>query len=134
MKATSLLVALLATCACLAAPARAHDEDLRSAKPRIGTISDEVARQRLQAAGVQQATVVKRERNLIILQGTVNGSPVTLHMNAQSGDVVDPREPTRKIAVPGTQALRPMIAAPQVPVARERLSDPELMRNAAQSR
>jgi hypothetical protein len=130
MKATSFLVALLAACASLAPPAGAHPDDVNNAKPRTGVVSDEVARQRLQSAGVQQVAVVKREGSLITLSGSIDGNPVTLHMNAQSGNVVDPRDPERAIALPRAEAVRPMVSGPQVPVPRSRLSDPALMREA----
>jgi hypothetical protein len=131
MKATSFLVALLAACASLAPrAAAAHPDDVNNAKPRTGVVSDEVARQRLQSAGVQQVAVVKREGSLIILSGSIDGNPVTLHMNAQSGNVVDPRDPQRAIALPRAEAVRPMVSGPQVPVPRSRLSDPALMREA----
>jgi hypothetical protein len=133
MKNALFLLLLLASSAHLASPAGAQSGvPSIDNKPVIGVISDEVARQRLQAAGIDQAAVVGREGDRIVLRGAINGQFVTLHMNALNGNVVDPRYPGRPIYIP-----RPptgLVAGPQVTVPRYRISDPALMRGAVTPR
>ncbi|ATQ78009.1 hypothetical protein CR152_28495 [Massilia violaceinigra] len=131
MKTTFSLLVLMAACASLPSPAAAHDDDPRGAKPRIGLISNDVALQRLRAAGVPGATVIKREQGVIVLRASIDGKPVTVHMDALNGNMVDPGNPARRIATPGIGRLPPMVSVPQLRVPRARLSEPDLMREAA---
>jgi hypothetical protein len=129
MKKALFLLLLLASWAHLAPPAGAQPKvPSTEPQPIIGVISDEVARQRLRAAGIDQVAVVKREGDRIILRGAIDGQRVTLQMNALNGNVVDPRHPARRIVIPRTAPDR--VAGPQVTVPQSRMSDAELMRGA----
>ena len=136
------LVALLAPFA-TSNLAHAHDEDLRNAKPRIGIISDDVARQRLKLAGVENAEILRREGQRIVARGVVGGQPVTLHMDALQGAITDAAEPQRRLNGPRVVGPGVMASAaagadsaprstPTV-IERSRVADPELMRDAAKT-
>lgn len=113
--------------------ALAHENDLRSSdlKPRIGQISDEVAAQRVKSLGIENARVVGRTGQTILIEGVENGHTIRLRMDALRGRPSYERENWR----PTTQAppvSRPSILGPQTSAQREKLSDPALMRNAVQ--
>ncbi|MDQ1920249.1 hypothetical protein [Massilia pseudoviolaceinigra] len=74
---------------------------------------------------------VKREQGVIMLRVSVDGAPVTVHMDALSGNVVDPNNPARRIATAGIGRLPAMVLVPQLRVPRSRLSKPDRMREAA---
>ena len=66
-----------------------HDRDteLRSGqmRPRIGVMSELVARQKLQTYGVKDVKELKLVGNKYVIKATYNNKPVDLEMNAQSG-------------------------------------------------
>lgn len=96
MKPTTIAFEFAATAlAFIVASAHAHDVPLDNGqiKPRIGHISDEVARQRLITAGLDRPEITSRKGERITLRAVRNGQPVTLHMNSLSGTVSDEQDP-----------------------------------------
>lgn len=133
----ALLVSLTVT-----ALAQAHDDDdLRTTKPRIGIISDDVARQRLKLAGVENAEILHRESQRIVARGVVGGHLVTLLIDTLQGTVTDAAEPSRKLSGPGVAGPSVTTSAStgansarpdsELVVNGARIADPELMRDAA---
>ena len=132
MKTRFAILAALLTVTSVSTTALAHDEDLRSGdlRPRIGQMSDEVVFQRLKTAGMENPRIVRREGTQIVVQGTLDGRPTTLHMDALRAHVVDAADPSRVIAGPGVPVARPMVTGPQLRQERSTLSSPALMRDA----
>ena len=64
-----------------------HDRELRSGqmRPRVGVMSDAVARQKLVTYGVRDVKALKLVGNKYEIKAIYNDKPVELEMNAQSG-------------------------------------------------
>jgi hypothetical protein len=115
------------------APVLAHDVDLHSTdiKPRVGRMSDEVIVQRLRLAGVENAQVVSRRDDVVVVRGAQAGQPKQFEVEALSGRVFDLSGGQRRLIIGGGAIEpRPMINGAQIPQERERFANPELMRNA----
>lgn len=67
-------------------PASAHDEDLRSPnlKPRIGTMSEEVVREKFRSYGVNLLDVRKQDGSYTV-RAEVGGAPTDLVLDAVTG-------------------------------------------------
>jgi hypothetical protein len=133
MKLTAAnLIPLWIALLCSITNARAHDTDLRSAdvKPRIGQISDEVARQRLTSAGLEQPEVLGREGDQINVRVSLNGQLFTLRVHALTGAITEARDSSRQpVPIPGL-TTRPGPIRSQISPTREQISDKALMQRA----
>jgi hypothetical protein len=119
---------LLFSLAGLFGSALAHDIPLNSKEiaPRIGQISDEVARQRLTAAGLQRPEIAERSSERIVARALHNGQLLTLHIHPLTGAITDERDPTRKMVNFSGVAIKPIAATSSQPV-REHIADKALM-------
>lgn len=99
-------------------------------RPENGLISDEVAVQRLRAAGVDNPRVLRREGTDILLQGSFRGQATTLRLDALQGKLVDTAAPAKALSGPGATIDRPQVTSPQLITPRAGLSEPALMREA----
>jgi len=99
-------------------------------RPRVGQISDEVALQRLRAAGVDNPRVLRREGTDILVQGSFQGRETTLRLDGLQGTLVDTAAPAKELLGLGATIDRPQVTGPQLVAPRAALSDPALMREA----
>jgi len=83
IKATLLTVAMLGS----ALPALAHDDELRTetVKPRIGVMSELVAKQKLATYGITNVNQLRLEGDRYVIQATYDNKPVQLEMHSQTG-------------------------------------------------
>lgn len=126
--------AMLLSTSPLVAQPMIHDHQVRGElRPRIGLISNEVAVQRLRAAGVRNPVIVRRDAARITARGIVRGRLVTMHMDAKRGLTVVAGNP-RQVIIPLGVAPNPMVRGSQLRVDRARVADPRLMRNAVRPR
>jgi hypothetical protein len=97
---------------------------------RIGTISDEVAVQRLHMAGVENPRILRREGQEIIAQGSVQGRETTLRVDSLRGSVTEVANPAAVLVAPGAAAAHPVVTGRQLSQPPATLADPSLMREA----
>src|SRR5262245_39832130 len=91
---------------------------------RIGTISDEVAVQRLRMAGVENPRILRREGQHIIVQGGVQGRETTLRVDSLRGAVTEVANPAAVLVAPGAAAAHPVVTGRQLTQPRATLADP----------
>jgi hypothetical protein len=68
-------------------PVAANEDELKagSLQPRIGVVSETVARQKLKTYGVTKVQEVKLVGNQYLIKAVYEGKPMDLEMNAESG-------------------------------------------------
>lgn len=102
-----------------------QDNDLRSGqlRPRIGVMSEVVARQKLVTYGVTDIRELKLVGNRYVIKAKFNNQPVELEMHAQTGFLTE-KGATIKLPVAASVQHR-MIKDRQIKVERPELVRPE---------
>ena len=101
-----------------------HDAQLKSGqvKPRIGVISEVVARQKLVTYGVENVRELKLVGDKYVIKATYNNRPVELEMNVQSGLL---KEKGSLVRLPVATSVRSrVINNRHIKVERQELVDP----------